>query len=294
MHSQAEEGRLSGDRAWTYCNSAVASTGRGALLVQILRESFAARELAWHVFRRDFTARYRESLLGYLWAFVPPLMLAFTFTLAGRAAILNTSAAAVPYPLLVLVGTVLWQVFGEALNAPMAAVREAKPLLARIRFPYEALVVARLADVLFNLVLKSLLLVVALLFYEIPIRPATLLAAVPIGFLIALGTGIGLFLTPISAVYEDVVRAIALFLGVWFFLTPVMYEHAARGSLIDWANSFNPVTSLLVTAREAMTGAEYSMLPEFVIVAVATLLLLPIGLLFFRVGLAFAIERMGA
>ena len=119
------------------------------LFKQMWRDLLASRELAWRLMVRDISAQYRQSFLGIAWAFLPPIILAAGFTLANDANVINISATDLPYPAYVMFSTALWQTFVEALNAPVLAVTAAKPMLARVNFPREALILAKLGEVLF-------------------------------------------------------------------------------------------------------------------------------------------------
>ena len=114
----------------------------------------ASRELAWRLIVRDINARYRQSVFGILWAFLPPLATAGIFIILNRAAVINVSTQDIPYPVFVLFGTLLWQVFVASLSAPLKAVGENRLMLARINFPREALILSGIGQVLFDFAIK--------------------------------------------------------------------------------------------------------------------------------------------
>src|SRR5262245_58778504 len=129
------------------------------LLTVLCRDLLASRELAWHFMVRDLRAQYRQAALGVVWAFVPPLLLAAGATLASRAQVINVGATDLPYPAYVVFSTALWQTFVEALHGPSQAVANARAMLARIAFPREAIVLAKVGEVLVNFGGKLLLIV---------------------------------------------------------------------------------------------------------------------------------------
>jgi len=94
-----------------------------------------SRHIAWRLFLRDFSAQYRVSFLGYAWAFLPPLLNSFIFVFLNSQGILKAGAVAVPYPLFALTGTVLWQLFADALMMPLTVLQQSKSMLARLNFP---------------------------------------------------------------------------------------------------------------------------------------------------------------
>src|ERR1041385_6310593 len=99
------------------------------MLGSMVRDVRASRELAWRLFMRDISARYRQSVLGYVWAFLPPLATTFTFVLLNRSGVFSTGETAVPYAAYVMIGTLLWQVFADAINSPIKTVTSAKAML---------------------------------------------------------------------------------------------------------------------------------------------------------------------
>lgn len=279
---------------WTIHSPNSSVTSSPNLLGRMVRDFLDARDLAWRLFVRDLSARYRQSLLGYLWAFLPPIVLTLSFVLAGRASILNTSNLSLPFPVFALIGTVLWQTFSEAINGPVQAVTQSKPLLARIKFPYEAIVLAKVGELLFSLAIRLSLIVGVLLWFGIVPSWSAFAALLPIAVLILFGTALGMMLAPLGGLYDDIAWTLTLALSLWFFLTPVVYEQPAAGSLIASANLLNPVSSLLQTARQLLSGGELTHLLDVGIVSLTTLPLFVAGWIFFRSSLAFAIERINA
>ena len=79
------------------------------LFREMWRDLLASRELAWRLFARNIKAMYRQTALGYAWAFLPPLMTTAIWVLIQRAKILSVGETNVPYPVYVLVGTIIWQ-----------------------------------------------------------------------------------------------------------------------------------------------------------------------------------------
>ena len=263
------------------------------LFQEMGRDLMASRELAWRLMVRDISAQYRQSFLGVFWAFMPPIVTATGLTLASNAKILNVGVTELPYPAYVMFSMTLWQTFVEALNGPMSGVGSARQMLARINFPREALVLSQLGQVFFNFGIKLILIVALFLWFKMPITWSVLLAPIGLLHLVALGTAIGLILTPISSLYQDVSRALGVALSLWLFLTPVIYS-APKEGLFAMLIRFNPVTPLLVTTRELATTGIVSNPQGFWIVSILAFIGLFLGWLIYRVSMPFMIERMSA
>ena len=263
----------------------------GQLLRDMKRDLLASREIAWRLLRRDISAQYRQSIFGFAWAFFPALAMGAAFTFANSAKIINVGRTDLPYTAYVILSTILWQTFVEALSGPVNAVAAAKPMLARINLPREAIILAKLGEVFFNFGIKLILVVIVFVWFRIEVGWSTLLAPFALLALILFGTCLGLLLAPIGGLYEDITKGLPLIAGLWLFLTPVIYP-VPQGSGFATIVRWNPVTPLLVTTRELATGAgAISYSAGFMVISLVTLLGLSVAWIIYRLAMPFVIER---
>jgi lipopolysaccharide transport system permease protein len=263
------------------------------LLNSMWRDLLASRDLAWRLMVRDISAQYRQSLLGIAWAFLPPLFMAGGFTLASEAKVINTGVTDIPYPAYVMFSTALWQTFVEAFNGPVDAVNKAKPMLARVKFPHEAIILAKLGEVFFNFAIKLILIVGLFLWFHIPVTWTVIIAPVALIHLILLGTLFGILLSPLGVLYQDVAKGITMITGFWLFLTPVVYPIPSEGTF-SLLVQLNPVTPLLVTTRELATTGIVSEPVSFWVVSFLTLFGLLLTWIAFRIAMPYVIERISS
>lgn len=263
------------------------------LLRDMGEDLWRSRELAWRLLIRDLSSQYRQSFLGVFWAFVPPIVTAVGLTLANNAQVLNIGQTDIPYPAYVIFSMTLWQTFAESVSGPIQAVDSAKPMLVRINFPREAIILSQLGQVGFNFLIKLILIIGLFSWFRIPVAWTVLLTPVALIHLICLGTCVGLFLAPIGALYQDISKGLTVALGLWFFLTPVIFPIPQIGSFATLVH-LNPVTPLLVTIRELATTGILSNPVGFWIASGLAVGGLILGWLFYRLALPFAIERMSA
>lgn len=212
-----------------------------------LRRSVAP---GWQLFRRNLQVRYRRAWLGYLWLLLPTAGTTLVWMYVQSRRIVDVAPTDVPYPIYVLTGTILWQVFVDALNAPLQQLGASRQLITRSRVPHEALILAGAFEVLLNCAVRLVILAIVLAAFRAPVASTMLLAPFGIAALLLFGLALGLFATPLGMLYDDVGRAIALVSGFLFFLTPVIYRTPSTGIL-----RFNPVTPLLDTTRAWLTSA---------------------------------------
>ncbi len=261
------------------------------LFREMYGDLFASRELAWRLLVRNIRGQYRRSFLGITWAIVPPALTAAGLTFANNTGVLNIGETDIPYPAYVMLGTVLWQTFLEALNCPQIAINTSRPLLAQVKFPHEAIILTQLGQILFNLIIKLAFVIVLFILFRVSVSWTIVLSPIAIINLIVLGTAIGLLLVPATNLIQDVSRAMEVVTLAWFFLTPVAYP-TPDNPILNFIVKLNPVTPLLVTARELITTGVLSQPWSFIIVSVIALVGLILGWLIYRLAMPYLIERI--
>lgn len=262
------------------------------LLKGIARDLHAGRELAWRLFIRDLSAQYRQTMLGYIWVFLPPLVASLTFIFLNSQGIVKIDTGGIPTPAFMMMGTLLWQVFVDAIISPIQSIGSARPMLAKINFPREAILMGGLYMVGFNFLVRLLLVAGVMIFWKITPGITLLFFPVAMAFLLLTGFSIGLAFAPIGSLYGDIGRAIPILTGFWMLLTPVVYPPKTEG-LAGILAVWNPVSPLITSARESLCGLELSLLGPFAIVAAASILVTFLGLVGFRLAMPHLIARMG-
>lgn len=263
------------------------------MLKDMFRDLLASRELAWRLAVRDINAMYRQSFLGLLWALILPLANTLVWIFLSSSGIVKVRDTDLPYPMYVFVGTMLWAILMDAVSSPLQVTTVAKPMLVKINFPRESLVLSGIYQSLFNASIKIVLLLVALA--VMGIKPGWGLVLFPVGLLslIMVGTVIGLMLTPVGLLYADIGRALPLLMQFLMYLTPVVFLIPEEGwsALVLQAN---PLTPLIVTTRQWLTGMPPDQLGYFMLVNSLTLLLLLVFWGIYRLAMPILIERMSA
>ncbi len=257
----------------------------------MVRDLYGARGLGWRLFVRDISAEYRQSVLGILWAVLPSVATGIVFIVLKNKSVVNFAETTIPYPVYALVGTILWQVFIESLHAPLKTVNGARPILTKVNFPSEALIVSAFCSVVSRLLVKAFVIVGVLVYFGVDFKVGMLLAPAAALALVCLGIAIGLLLTPVGVLFTDVQMGVLLVAQFWFFLTPVVYPPPATFPYSLLA-SLNPVSPLLIGAREVLTlGSLTTPIAYCGAVAFAGFCLV-LAWLIYRVSLPIIIERM--
>lgn len=265
----------------------------GRLLREMFGDLLASFELGWRLFLRDNSAQYRQSILGYVWAFIPPLVASLPFVFLNSQGVVSMGETTqLPYAAYAMIGTIIWQVFVDALATPLKTVLASKSMLTRINFPREALLLAGLGMVVFNFLIRVVLLIGVFGWFNI-IPPATALLF-PLGViaLIMAGFMIGLIVTPLGLLYNDVQQTIPIAAMFLMLLTPVLYAQPTSG-LARAITAWNPLTPLVMTTRDWLTLGTTDHLLGFSIVSLSTCFLLFLGWVLYRLALPHVVARIG-
>jgi lipopolysaccharide transport system permease protein len=264
-----------------------------ALMKEMFRDLRASRELAWRLVIRDISAQYRQTALGYFWAVFPPLVTSLVLILLRSSAVMDIKGIGIPYPAYVMMGTVFFQLFVDALNAPLKIVSESKAIFTKINLPREAFILSGMGQVLFSFGIKLILLIGTFIYFKVHVGWTAALLPIPLLGMLLLGTMLGILLIPIGLLYKDIQSALLIATQGLVFLTPVAYPPNVGGTL-GKIMSLNPVTPLLMGAKDLVIhGIRGDLIPFFTVFGL-TLIFLFIGWIVYRLALPIIIERIGA
>jgi ABC-type polysaccharide/polyol phosphate export permease len=209
------------------------------------------RDLLWHMTIRHLRGQYKQSVLGFAWAFVNPLtqMLILSFVFSR---ILRVSSEGEPYPLFLFVGLVPWICFSGAIGSATDAVVNASSLVTKVYFPREILPTAAVLTKLVELAFGMLILCGLMIYYDAP--PGVTALWFPVIFAIQMIFTLGLSL-PLAAAnlfFHDVRFLVGVALNLWFYLTPVLYPVDIIPEEYRWIYDINPMAIFVHAYRRVL------------------------------------------
>jgi ABC-type polysaccharide/polyol phosphate export permease len=223
-------------------------------LLRNLRQLFRYRGLIQSLVARELKARYRGSVLGFLWSFINPLLLLLIYTFVFSVILPNRNELAQPYAVFMFCGILPWNWFSSSLMEASGSLVAGGNLIKKVLFPAEIL---PLVNVLANMVhffLGLLILVVFLIVYRHWPDPAGLVWF-PVAVLVQLvfTSGLALFLAALTVHYRDIRDLLSNLLMFWFFATPIIYPwQDPNVSRFKWLFDLNPFTHLAVSYQEIL------------------------------------------
>ena len=262
-------------------------------LKAIGREFPVAHALGFRFAERNIRARYRQSLLGIVWALLPPLATAGIWIFLNQKNIVSLHHTGSSYALFVITGTMLWSIFSSAVTMPIQSIQANAPILVKVNFPREALMITAFYEIVFTSLISLVIIVAEILIFQIPVTGYTFLFIPAVFVLIMLGMCFGLLLLPFAILYKDIQFALPAFLQIAMYATPVVY------ATTEWSGGFrmlalNPVSPVLVSARDWILGLQSSTgLLTLGCIGLATMVILLAGFILQRIAMEILIERMG-
>jgi lipopolysaccharide transport system permease protein len=251
-------------------------------LLSHVRELWRHRELLWLFAQREIKVRYKQSLLGVLWAVLQPfsLMLVFTVFFSWFA---RMESDGIPYPLFSYAALLPWTFFSTALSFAIPSLISNSHIITKIYFPREIVPLASLLAAFLDFIIAAGIFVGLLLFYRV--TPTwNLLYVIPLIVVqITFTTGICLLLSAFTVLYRDVRYALPLLIQIWMFVTPILYSATVvPPRWHNWYFALNPMAAIIDGYRRAVVQGQAPQLRYLALAALVSCLLVWGGYKYFK------------
>jgi ABC-type polysaccharide/polyol phosphate export permease len=246
------------------------------------------RELFANLFRRDFQAKYKGSLLGIFWSLLNPVLLLGVYLVVFG--VLWPSPKAIPhYPLYLLAGLSCWIFFSVALQSAARSLVDSAELIKKVRFPRQIVAFSMVATQAVTFALMMAILI-ALSLVFIPEARSTVWLAIPLALLfVAFTAGLALIVACLNVLYRDVEHILTAALLPWFFLTPILWRFAQlpdsalrHHTLLKVLRWGNPIAPPIYAVRDAIWLGHAPRAADVIYLVVAAAAALVLGAFVFR------------
>lgn len=244
-------------------------------------EIWQYRELLLFFTWRNLKVRYKQTLLGAVWAIFQPFMTMVVFSVFFGS-LAKMPSDGVPYPIFVYTGLLFWQFFLAALSDSSSSLSANLGIISKVYFPRLIIPISSVLTKLVDFFVASIILIGLMFYYGF--HPGfTGILLVPIFLLISAmaGVGTGLILSAADAKYHDVKYVLPYFLQILLYVTPVIYPASIAGKY-SWILGINPMTGVIQGARAAFLGTTKLNWTLLSLSFVSTAILLVIGYIAFK------------
>jgi lipopolysaccharide transport system permease protein len=253
---------------------------RGWVLPRI-RDFWAYRELLYFLVWRNLKVRYKQTVLGILWAVIQPFFLMVVFSVFfGKLA--KIPSEGIPYPIFAYAALLPWSYFAKSLSTCSESIVGNSHLITKVYFPRLIIPISPVLSTLVDFAISFTILFTMMIYYRI--IPSLTALLLPLLVLMAMATalGAGLWLSALNVHYRDVRHATSFLVQFWFFATPVVYPSSLVPEKWLLFYSLNPMVGVVEGFRGALLGKGQIIGPMFIVSIIVTALLLITGTFYFR------------
>lgn len=257
----------------------VIQPGKGFSFIN-LTDLIRFKPLLWNLILRDIKIRYKQTLIGGLWAILQPFlsMVVFSFFFGKLAKI---PSEGVPYPIFSYSGLILWSYFTNSLNAASNSIINNANFIKKIFFPRLILLLAATLKESLSYFCSVLIIFAFMFYYQFTPKAIILLLPLVLVLTWLLTLGLGCWLAAINVRYRDVKHVLPFFIQLWLFITPVIYPASVAGRF-EWLVSLNPMSGLIEAHRAMILGHQLVNWQLLFFSTLLTLIILLTGIFYFK------------
>lgn len=251
-----------------------------------LKELWQYRDLITSFVKRDFTATYKQTILGPLWFFIQPIFTTIMFLIVfGNIAKIPTDG--VPQILFYMNGIILWNYFSKCLLSTSNTFVSNAGIFKKVYFSRLTIPLSNVISALVQFVIQFVLFIIILIAYKIhgaDFKLSFAVFAVPLFVLqmAVLGLGIGLIITSLTTKYRDLTNLVGFAVQLWMYATPIVYPLSMVPEKWRTLYLMNPVVPVLESFKHAFFSTGMPSVSEYGISIATTVFLLFTGIFIFN------------
>ncbi|MEQ9620299.1 MAG: ABC transporter permease [Deltaproteobacteria bacterium] len=233
----------------------------------MLKRLLPYRDLLYIYIWREFNIRYRQSIIGALWAIIQPLsmMLLFTFVFTY---IFKFKISGYPRPVFFYAGLLPWTFFSSSVNYSFSSLTGNYNLITKIYFPREILPLSGIAIAFLDYIVASLIFIPMLMIFKIHITLYALWIIPLLTLLFFFTTAVSLFLSSLNVYYRDVKLATGFVIQLLFFASPILYSIDDLSLKLKLVLFLNPLTFIIENMRRCVIEGRGVVLWQFVFASI--------------------------
>jgi lipopolysaccharide transport system permease protein len=247
------------------------------------REIFRYKDLFWTLSWRDFRVRYAQTTIGFLWAFVQPIVTLLILTLVfNQFAGVETE---IPYIVFAVCGLSMWTYFSYVMTNSGSSIIQSQDMVKKIYFPRLIIPLSKAVVGLIDFGITLGILIVLMIYYQVPPAKTIILAPLFIFFGMLSALGVGIWLSALTVRFRDFQHIVPFFVQIGLYLTPVAYPaELVSARLPKWAETFyyfNPMAGVVQGFRWSIFGGQAPSNMIFISFSVVILIFFT-GLIYFK------------
>ncbi len=239
------------------------------------------RDLFYFLVIRDIKVKYKQTVLGGLWAIIRPFFMMVVFTLFfGKLAKIPSDG--IPYPIFSYTAMVAWTYFSTSIaDSANSLIGEAN-LISKVYFPRVIVPLSPVLAGLLDFCIAFIVLIGMMVYYQL--YPNMMLVFLPVLILLMVLTasGVGMFLAALNAKYRDIRYTIPFIIQLWMFASPVVYPASLVPEKYQFLYALNPMVGIIEGFRAVLLGTVSFPTQMIAISALVSVVLFVFGLFYFK------------
>jgi len=253
----------------------------GFNLLANLSKLLQYKDLVWTLSLHRIKVRYKQSVLGILWAFLQPIsmMLVFTFIFSLIA---RMPSDGIPYAIFAFTALLPWNYFSTSVSNGTSSLVKDSQFVTKVYFPREILPITYIVAALFDFAIALVLLACLMIYYQVALT-VNVLYAIPILLVLTFfALAISLIFSATQVRFRDIGMAVPLLLQLWLFATPVIYPLSAVPARWRSFYALNPMVGIIESFRQVVLKGEPPDMRSLMFSAVVSVILLFVSYLYFK------------
>jgi lipopolysaccharide transport system permease protein len=259
---------------------------RVSVWVSVVKEVYEFRHLVRELARVRILAQFQRSFLGIAWLFISPLLGVLIWLFFSATELFKPGETSVPYACYALMGTTIWTYLFGMMELTNKAISEGAGMFTSARFPYEVLILERVIAHTVNFVITLGLNVIVLIGFGVQLKWTIIFFPLVLLPSVLLFLSFGMILSVVHVVALDAWTMFMRLSTLMFYVTPVVYSPEGKTDFLEKIVKYNPLTYLIMSAREMMIGNKLYQQGKFFWVA-----LLCFAIFFFTVRFFYVSSR---
>lgn len=239
------------------------------------------RELLAELTKREIKARYKQSILGYAWVVLVPLIHLSVMTIVFSF-LIRIPTGNVPYPLFLFVALVPWMFTTNAVSAATGSPMANSQLITKIYLPREVFPLSSVFAKMVDMALAFIILALIMIYFGQPLHLTIAFLPIIIAVQVMLILGISFILSAINVFFRDVENILGVFLMVWMYMTPIFYPPELIPSHLTPLFNLNPMMGIINAYRNVVLYGVAPAWPSFIYSALLSAVVFLAGFAYYR------------
>src|SRR6266511_645140 len=235
------------------------------------KELWAYRELLYVLTMRDIKVRYKQTVLGFAWAIIQPVMMMMVFSIffGGLA---KMPSDGFPYPIFVYAALLPWTFFANSITNSANSLVGSANLVSKVYFPRLIIPLSSVGSGLVDFAIAGGILLLLMVYYGVSWTSNLLMAPILVAAAALTALGVGTFLAALNVAYRDFRYVVPFLVQFWMFVTPVVYPASLVPREWQWALYLNPMAGVIEGFRSAFLGSAFDVPGILVSLAISAIL----------------------